>query len=198
MGRPKKRRKTVLSSRYERAVCFACRAHKNQLRKSSGAPYISHPIAVSSLVLEYGGDEHQAIGALLHDVIEDCGVKKTELSRLFGKRVAVIVRDCTDYFGPKAQKKPPWKERKQAYITRVATIERSSLLVSAADKLHNARSIAHDVKHYGPETWKKFNASPPEIIWYYRTISKAFRARKIVELETLLSELDYWIDELDR
>lgn len=191
--------KTRLTKKFERATHFAIRCHNGQHRKGSGAPYISHPMAVASLVLEYGGTETQAIAALLHDVIEDCGITHARIARMFGQAVARIVFECSDYFGPAGQPKPPWRERKERYVAHLASAHVSTLLVSAADKLHNARAIVHDVNHYGPKTWTRFNASPLEISWYYRSLIEAFRRRNRqgAGLEVILVELESWVAELD-
>lgn len=186
----------ILTKRFDRAMLFAIHSHQGQIRKGCGAPYISHPIAVSSLVLEYGGTENQAIAALLHDVIEDCSVKEGELKLRFGADVARIVVDCSDYFGLADRPKPPWRPRKEAYISRLSTVGAASLLVSAADKLHNARCIVHDVTHRGSSAWERFHASPPEILWYYESVLKAFKMRKRANLKIVLAELNAWVAKM--
>ena len=164
-----------LSSRVARAFGFAVRAHGTQTRKGTTIPYVSHVMAVASLVLDYGGSEDQVVAALLHDTVEDCGVTYAQLRRQFGAPVARIVKDCTD---AETIPKPPWKARKQRYIDHLRRGDNpSSLLVSAADKLHNARAIVHDVKHDGKAVWKRFHAGPTEILWYYQSLLAIFRRR---------------------
>jgi (p)ppGpp synthase/HD superfamily hydrolase len=158
--------------RFADALSFASQKHDGQIRKGSGAPYISHPIAVASLVADYGGDEDQAIAALLHDTMEDCGVEEDELRQRFGQRVSNIVRACTD---TTEQPKPPWKARKVAHIAKVSKLGSEVKLVVAADKLHNATSIARDLARpsVGTEVWERFRAPKPEVRWYYRAMLEA-------------------------
>ena len=130
------------------ALDYAADAHQTQARKGSTIPYLSHLLGVSSLVIEYGGDEDQAIAGLLHDAIEDCGAKhEAIISDRFGPRVARIVRACTD---ADSFPKPPWRARKEAYLRHLETADRDALLVSCCDKLHNARTIVTDLRG-GPE-----------------------------------------------
>ncbi len=158
--------------RFADALGFACTAHDGQARKGSGAPYITHPLAVASLVGEYGGDEDQAIAALCHDVMEDCGVTYEELERRFGARVAGIVRACTDTV---IVPKPAWRPRKEAHLAHVAGEPPLVKLVMAADKLHNATSILHDLHRgtVGELVWSRFSASRADVLWYYRALVAA-------------------------
>ncbi|MBI3541722.1 MAG: HD domain-containing protein [Deltaproteobacteria bacterium] len=187
-----------LTKKFDRAVRFAIRAHDGQVRKGNRAPYISHPMAVASIVLEYGGSETQAIAALLHDVVEDCGVSEARLARLFGKPVARIVMECSDFCGPIDEKKPPWRARKEEYLAHLPRSSSEALLVSAADKLHNARATVHDARHYGERIWKNFNAAPEEMLWYYRALADVFRRRARGELRILVRELDTHVEEMAR
>jgi (p)ppGpp synthase/HD superfamily hydrolase len=166
----------LLTVRFIRAVEFATAAHASQLRKGTTIPYIAHPLAVSALVIEHQGDEDEAIAALLHDVPEDQGglPMLEEIRARFGSRVANIVEGCTDTF---ESPKPPWRERKDAYIAHLASADRSTCLVSAADKLHNARAIRQDMLTHGDEVWQRFNAAPSELAWYYGALGTALRAR---------------------
>lgn len=164
----------TLTTRFTRAFGFAYHAHLDTVRKGTGIPYLSHPMAVAAIVFEHGGSEDQAIAALLHDTVEDCGVRYETLAAEFGPAVARIVKDCTD---AETDPKPPWKERKVRYIEHIRKADPASLLVSAADKLHNARAIVHDVKLHGAGVWKRFNTTPDEILWYYDSLVRAFRKR---------------------
>jgi len=162
-----------LGGRFEKAFSFAARKHAAQTRKASTIPYIAHLMGVASLVLEAGGDEDLAIAALLHDVVEDCGGRPMlkEVERKFGKRVAQIVDGCTDAYG---DPKPPWKERKDAYIARLKKEEAETRLVSAADKLNNIRSILSDYRAIGESVWSRFNGGREGTLWYYRTLRDEF------------------------
>jgi len=162
----------VLSDRFTEALNYAIRAHGEQARKSTEIPYISHPIAVVSLILEAMGDEDQAIAGLLHDVAEDCGgePRLLEIERLFGSRVSRIVRGCSDSLSESSTSKSPWRERKEAHLHSLATADHDLLLVTAADKLHNARAIATDIQATDQQVWDRFNSDKASIIWYYESM----------------------------
>ena len=161
-----------LTDRFFAAIAYAADAHKEQVRKSTNIAYISHPFGVASLVLEAGGDEDQAIAALLHDVAEDCGgePRLADIAEKFGDRVAHIVRGCSDSLVVDEAGKAPWKERKQAHLEHLNSADWDTLLVTAADKTHNARAIATDIQTIGDKVWERFNASQEDIIWYYNSI----------------------------
>ncbi|MBI3551843.1 MAG: HD domain-containing protein [Elusimicrobia bacterium] len=192
-------RSPQLTGRFSKALTFARKAHAGQVRKGSKVPYLSHPMAVASIVLDYGGSEDEAIAALLHDTIEDCGATHEGLKKRFGAKVAGIVRDCSDSF---TTPKPPWLERKTLYIGHLEGGHgRAALLVSAADKLHNARAIVHDVRHFGKKVWRKFNARPQAILWYYESLLKVFKRRRReapAGFSTLVLELETAVDALRR
>jgi (p)ppGpp synthase/HD superfamily hydrolase len=180
--------------RFESALGFASASHFGQHRKGNGAPYITHPLAVASIVGCYGGDEDQAIAALLHDVMEDCGVPREAIASRYGERVASIVEACTD---STARPKPPWRERKETHVSKVRTLPADHKLVVAADKLHNAQSIVRDRQRpsVGEEVWKRFSASRPEVLWYYRAMHDALADSWEHEL---LDELDETVQLLGR
>jgi len=178
----------MLTDRYKIALGYALKAHSLHTRKSTTIPYFSHVIGVSSLVLEYGGDEDQAIAGLLHDVIEDCGIEnKAAIRERFGSTVLQIVMDCTD---STESEKSEWKPRKQAYIASLDEKADSSLLVSCCDKLHNARSIDRDYTNLGEELWERFSPNKSDIAWYYRALTDKFLHRKIPAAKELKSVVD--------
>jgi (p)ppGpp synthase/HD superfamily hydrolase len=158
----------VVGERFVVAVGEAVRLHAHQARKSTDVPYISHLLAVAGLVLEYGGDEDQAIAALLHDAPEDQGgTRVLALIRArFGHRVAAIVEGCSDTF---EKPKPPWRPRKEAFLARLAHLEPDVWLVVLADKVHNARKIVDDLRVSGPATLDRFNGGRDGTLWYYGT-----------------------------
>ena len=161
--------------RFADALAYATLLHDGQLRKGTYIPYVSHLLAVAGLVLEHGGGDDEAIAALLHDGPEDQG-GETVLAGIrarFGDRVADIVAACSDTF---ETPKPPWKARKQAYIAAIAGKSDGARLVSAADKLHNARAILADLRVLGPALWERFNAGRDDILWYYGALCDAFEA----------------------
>ena len=163
-----------LTKRFEDAFSYAAELHRRQARKGTGIPYISHVLAVASLVWEAGGNEDEAIAGLLHDGPEDCGGRQVldEIRRRFGAAVSDIVEGCTDTF---EDPKPNWLTRKTAYIERLAHDGPSIHLVSSADKLHNARAIIADVRRDGSLVWDRFSAKPDRIVWYYESLCEAYR-----------------------
>lgn len=181
----------LVDHRFTLAVEYAGRLHALQTRKSTRIPYICHPLGVASLVIEAGGDEDQAIGALLHDIAEDCGgePRLAEIRILFGDRVEHIVRGCSDSLTETEDQKASWSVRKAAHITHLAEADHDVLIVTAADKLHNARAIATEVQTVGDEVWKRFNreTSKELIISYYNQIYNILLKREVTP--TLLSPL---------
>lgn len=183
----------VLTERFYTALDYAARLHAAQTRKGSGVPYVSHLLAVAGLVLDHGGDEDEAIAALLHDAVEDQGGAATaaEIRRRFGDRVAEIVEGCSD---TDVTPKPPWRARKEAYLAHLRAASRSVLLVSAADKLHNARSMLHEYRNTGEEVWARFNGGREGTLWYFREVIAALRAAGdnaiVGDLEAIVNELE--------
>lgn len=167
----------VLGKRLQRAFRYAAEKHAGQTRKQSAVPYLSHLMAVTSLVLEGGGDEDMAMAALLHDVVEDCGgmPRLREVHKKFGARVAKIVEGCTDSF---SDPKLPWIVRKKEYIKRLKHEDAETRLVSASDKLHNVRTVMTDYRQDGESIWKRFSGRREGTLWYYRALSDEFRRRK--------------------
>jgi len=148
---------------------------------------------VTSIVIEYGGDEEMAIAALLHDAVEDQGglPRLREIRKKFGKRVAHIVDGCTDSY---TVPKPPWHERKLAYIERVAGESGDIRLVSAADKLSNARETLHELRVHGDSVFEKFEGKKEGTLWYYRALVEVFRK---AGTGPLIDELDRVVTELE-
>ena len=163
----------LYTDRFLLALRVAAQMHAAQDRKGTGIPYISHLLGTCAIALEYGATEDHAIAALLHDAIED--IQPTEDARaavsLFGPEVLRIVEGCTD---AATNPKPPWRERKEAYFVHIAT-RRPVLLVSASDKLHNARAILGDLYRHGPTYLERFNPDSDQP-WYYRSLVTAFRS----------------------
>ena len=163
--------------RLNAALDYAADAHQNQSRKGTSIPYLSHLMGVSSLVIEHGGDEDQAIAGLLHDVLEDCGAEHEQPIRdSFGDRVATIVVDCTDGVPDASGAKPPWRERKLTYLQHLERVSDDTVLVSACDKLHNARAIVTDLGA-GEPVYERFTAGRDGTLWYYQALTDLFRRR---------------------
>jgi GTP pyrophosphokinase len=187
----------MLSERFIDALTFATQLHAGQTRKGSEVPYIAHLLGVASTVLEHGANEDEAIAALLHDAIEDQGGAATreEIRRRFGDTVTEIVDGCTD---SDTTPKPPWRQRKEAYIAHIPTASASVLLVSAADKLYNARSVLNDYRLIGDAVWERFQGGKNGSLWYYRAVVDAFRSTGssplFDELERVVSELERLVD----
>jgi (p)ppGpp synthase/HD superfamily hydrolase len=162
-----------LTDRFGEALVFAEKAHREQVRKETDIPYVAHLLAVASIVLEHGGDEDQAIAALLHDAVEDQGgdAMGLEIRDRFGERVYSIVMACTD---ATVIPKPPWRARKEAYIAAVPGKRAEALLVAMADKLHNAHAILEDHRRIGDAIWDRFNGGHEGTVWYYRSLADAF------------------------
>lgn len=188
----------LLNRRFDLALHFASGLHYRQVRKGTTTPYVAHLLGVCALVLESGGDEDQAIAALLHDAMEDQGGLPTldTIERLFGEPVAKIVRECSDSETADREHKPPWQERKQAYVARLRVASSAALLVSAADKVHNARDILAAYRQIGDEVWRRFKASKADQLRYYRDLVSGFQARR-ESPNALVAELDRVVTTLE-
>lgn len=184
----------MYSAKFAQTFAYAARLHGRQRRKGTNKPYIGHLMSVASIVIAYGGDEEMAIAALLHDAVEDQGGLKRlrEIRKKFGKRVARIVDGCTDSY---SEPKPPWLERKQNYIARIAKEDADTRLVVAADKLSNARDILQDVRIHGDQAFERFQGKKEGTLWYYRTLVTEFCK---AGSNSLVEELDRVVTELER
>jgi (p)ppGpp synthase/HD superfamily hydrolase len=182
-----------LSPRFEKALVYATRIHGGQPRKKTGIPYIAHILGVAAIALEYGANETEAIAALLHDAVEDCGGAKRlhDIQRKFGKPVARIVEGCTD---TDQKPKPPWLERKKAYVEHVEHAPMPTKLVSASDKLHNVRAILMDYRQEGEKLWSRFGGGKQGALWYYRALVNAFCGKRI---QPLVQEINRTLTELE-
>jgi (p)ppGpp synthase/HD superfamily hydrolase len=184
---------SLLTDRFGEALTLAERAHRAQTRKCTDIPYVAHLLAVAAIVLEYGGDEDQAIAALLHDVVEDQGGAEMagKVRARFGDRVAEIVLACTD---TDTLPKPPWRARKEAWVAAIETEREDALIVTMADKLHNATAIIEDHRQIGDAIWDRFNGGREGTLWYYRALSDALGRRRpgalADRLERTVTELE--------
>ncbi|HET92007.1 MAG TPA: HD domain-containing protein [Chloroflexi bacterium] len=187
-----------LTARFEQALIYATRLHARQVRKASQVPYIVHLLSTAALVVEDGGDEDEAIAALLHDAIEDQGGDeiRQEIRCRFGDRVRAIVDGCTD---ADVQPKPPWRERKERFLASLVHASTEVRRVTAADKLHNVRSILLEFREHGDAIWPRFNGGKKGTLWYYRAVVRALQTVEARE-ETrtqLVGELDRAVTELE-
>jgi (p)ppGpp synthase/HD superfamily hydrolase len=178
----------MLGPRFEDALVYATRLHASQCRKGTHVPYVSHLLAVAGLVLEAGGDEDEVIAALLHDGPEDQGGLATlaDIRARFGDRVGDIVAACSDTF---EAEKPAWPARKRAYLDHLEEAAGPVLLVSCADKLHNARSILADYRRLGEPLWERFNSGRDDILWYYGELARVFTRRGPESLASQLARV---------
>ncbi len=189
-----------LSTRFDHALLFAAQVHRNQDRKKTGIPYISHLLGVASIVLDYGGDEEMAIAALLHDAVEDHGGRPMlkAIEQMFGARVAKIVDGCTDSYVEDPKKKESWERRKFRYLRRVRHEDAETRFVSAADKLYNARAVLRDLRYDGDVAFARFSAPKAKIIWYYRSLVTQYRAGGVTHrLKPLIDDLDRIVIEVE-
>jgi (p)ppGpp synthase/HD superfamily hydrolase len=183
----------ALSARFEAALAYAAHLHAGQTRKGSEIPYIGHLLGVTSIVLQNGGDEDQAIAALLHDAAEDQGGVETleQIRGRFGDTVADIVAGCTDSW---TTPKQPWRARKEAYIAHLAHASQAELMVAAAETLHTARTILSDYRVMGEAVWARFTGRKQGTLWYYHTLVEALRTHYsspvVEELARVVSELE--------
>jgi GTP pyrophosphokinase len=180
--------------KFEEALTYAARLHRDQTRKATGIPYVTHLLAVAAIVGENGGTEDEVVAALLHDAPEDQGgeTRLAEIRERFGAEVADIVAGNSDTY---QEPKPPWRGRKEMYVAHVARAPHSVRLVSAADKLHNARSVLADLRCLGEDLWPRFNGGRKGTLWYYRALVEAFRS---AGSNPVVEELDRVVGELER
>lgn len=195
---------TVLSSRFQEALVYASQLHATQVRKGpSRTPYIGHLLGVASLVLEDGGDEDEAIAALLHDAVEDRpadGRTQDEIRAQFGDRVHRIVLACTDS-DPHAGNGDPkgdWHQRKERHLRELSCARPDVVRVVAADKLHNAWSILGDFRRIGPGVWHRFHAGEEQQLWFYRELITVLRQALDGAESRLLDELERVVGKIER
>jgi (p)ppGpp synthase/HD superfamily hydrolase len=192
-------RKLHLSSRFTDAVDYARMLHIER-RKGTDIPYMAHLLGVAALVMGEAGHaevtEDMVIAALLHDAAEDHGgqLRLDDIEHNFGRDVAQMVESLSDSLAEDSSKKAPWRERKENYLKRLRREPADVLLISAADKLYNARAILDDYRRIGPEVWKRFKRGRKHQLWYFRELLKVFKAagknRIVAELERVTDKLE--------
>lgn len=184
----------ILGPRFDEAFAYASALHRRQLRKGKHAPYLAHLMGVAALVLEDGGDEDEAIAALLHDAVEDQGgiPVLNEIRRRFGVRVAEIIEHCTDH--DPARDRPSWHVRKRRYLAALVTIDESAMRVALADKLYNARELLADYRQAGEQVWRRFSAGR-EVLGYLRALADTFLTHS---KSPMADELHRAVTELER
>jgi len=200
-----------LTVRFTEALELASLWHHGQFRKGTVTPYLSHLLSVAGIALEFGASEDEAIAALLHDALEDgpeytgrdAATLREEIQSRFGSEVALLVDGATDDAPPAGQPKRPWMERKREYLTKLPRESAAALLVSASDKLHNARNILTDLLVNGPEVFTRFKQGRDGTLQYYRLLADTYlsanrediRARP--RLSALFAELERTVTVLE-
>lgn len=164
---------TPLGPKFDEALMFARRIHDGQGRKGSQTPYFAHILGVTALVLGDGGNETEAIAALLHDAAEDGAGEETldQIRAQFGDEIAEIVLECSDTL---ESPKPPWQDRKQAHIDGLKAGRPESIRVKLADKVHNARTLLHTLNDHGESVWKGFKGGRDGTLWYFKEMHAVF------------------------
>ncbi len=154
---------------------------------------------MAGYVIEADGTETEAIAALLHDTAEDQGGEETlaEIREKFGDEIASIVTECSDTV---VTPKPPWRERKENYVRHLSDASDSAVLVSLADKLHNAHAILRDFRAHGAELWQRFSVKDPaDHLWYYKSLLEVYSERfhnwMVDELREVIGALEYEVGQ---
>src|ERR1700684_1031300 len=188
-----------LTLKFTEAMAYAAEKHATQTRKGSDIPYLGHLLSVAGYIIEADGTETEAIAALLHDTAEDQGGEKTlaEIREKSGDEVAKSVAECSDTV---VTPKPPWRERKEHYVHHLSDASDSAVLVSPADKLHNAHAILRDFRAHGAQLWQRFSVKDPaDHLWYYRSLLEVYSARfqnwMIDELREVIDALEYEVGQ---
>lgn len=187
----------MISSKINLALKVASKAHRNQIRKGTDIPYISHPVAVAMIVSEYTTDESTIAAGILHDILEDVEpavYSETDMRNDFGDEIVEIVRDVSeDKVAGEPEK--PWIERKKGYLVHLDSIENEkSLIVSAADKIHNLTDILEEYDRVGDSIWQKFNAGKDDELWFYDEFLKIIEKKRIPE--QMKTDLSLLVDRL--
>lgn len=196
-GRPGPRPATALSPAVTRALGFACRLHRDQVRKGTTVPYVAHLLGVAGIVMRSGGTEREIIAALLHDAVEDQGGARTlaRIQRRFGSQVARIVDEVSEPAGP-------WLQRKQDKIAHIAggRLSAAALRVKLADSLHNSGTMTKGARREGEAFWEVFRGKKAGTLWYYDAMTAAFRTatKGSPELHRMARRLDAQVTRLHR
>lgn len=177
------------SSRLDDALTFSARAHGRQVRKGTDVPYFTHPFHVAWILRDHGFDEDVVIGGLLHDLLEDTDVGKSEIAERFGPRVAEIVQGCTE----PDHEWGYWEDRKEDMIASLETANDDVRAVACADKLHNLSTTKDALNIVGESVWRRFGRGRMDQAWYYRSmvhaLAKGWSHPMLDELRGLVAEV---------
>ncbi len=152
-----------------RAIDIATKAHKNQFRKGTRIPYITHPYAVGMILVKEGCSDDIVAAGILHDTLEDTIINSEYLRNKFGDKVADIVKECSE-----PDKSLPWEDRKTHTIEHLKVATPIVKAVSCADKLHNVLTMLEDYKIHGEKLWERFNRGREKQEWYYKSLVQSF------------------------
>lgn len=188
----------MISDKVNLALKVASKAHRDQMRKGTDIPYISHPVAVAMIIGEYTTDEDVIVAGILHDVLEDVRpsiYSEADTRGDFGDKITDIVKDVSeDKVAGEPEK--PWIERKKGYLAHLDSLANvEPMIVSAADKIHNLTDMLDEYERVGDELWEKFNASKDEELWFYKSFLEIIQKKAIPEkmkadLESLVNMLE--------
>lgn len=178
-----------MDSLIDTALAFAARAHAGQTRKATDIPYIVHPVSVMLILMEAGETDPELLAAaLLHDTVEDTAVTLAQIQEAFGKRIAEMVEGCSE-----PDRNDTWEARKQHTVAYLRTAPRAVRLITAADKLHNLRSMITDYAKQGEALWLRFKRGRTETAWYYRAVTESLKSSERRD-HPLIRELDETVE----
>jgi (p)ppGpp synthase/HD superfamily hydrolase len=186
---------TTYSNRYEAALTLAGRAHRGQTRKGGDVPYIVHPVHVATILIRYGFPEEVIVAGLLHDVVEDTDIPLARIEAEFGPAVAGLVAALTEVKQEGGVQRD-WEVRKRELLDLVRHASPEAAAVKAADTLHNARTLASDLRREGALFWRHLSRGPEPSLWYYRSVAGV--VRDWLGAHPLVNELDAAVDDLER
>jgi len=189
--------------RIEKAIRAAAVLHADQVRKGrTPYPYVTHLYTVATLVSEYTDDEDIIVAALLHDSLEDTDYSPAELESDFGSSVRRLVEGISERINTEEIEQKPWKERKKVYIERLKEASEGSLLISAADKIHNMRSIIEEYLDDHNAFMRDFTGSLTDRAMVYQGISNVLNRRLnsaiVDEFNHVFDEYKKFITDVER
>ncbi len=173
----------------DQAIVFAANAHRGQTRKSSNIPYITHPFSVGMLLQKENCSEEVIVAGILHDTLEDTSTTYKDLLEQFGASVANLVQAASEH-----DKSLPWEDRKKHTIERLKDATVEELQITAADKLHNLRTINEDLQTFGEDVWNRFKRGKRDQHWYYANIVKEMNSKRSEVM--LIQELEKEVESV--
>ena len=169
-----------LTPKIQYAINRSADLHNGQMRKVAKIPFFTHPFSVAIILSDYTKDEDIIVAGLLHDVLEDVPrYTYAHMKKEFGERIANIVRGVTEEKSPRTKKtaKQTWMERKATYLQKLKKDSHDAMMISAADKIHNLRSMIDEYKKSGEKMWPKFNAPEEKKLWFYGEVLSVLEER---------------------